>query len=44
MDTLVRQKPATSKGAYLKGIYLSTTMGPGIPVDPADVKNLVRML
>jgi large subunit ribosomal protein L1 len=44
MDTLVRQKPATSKGAYLKGICLSTTMGPGIPVDPADVKNLVRML
>jgi large subunit ribosomal protein L1 len=44
MDTLMRQKPTTSKGAYLKGIYLSTTMGPGIPVDPADTKNLVRML
>ena len=44
MDTLVRLKPATSKGTYLKGIYLSTTMGPGIPVDAADVKNLVRTL
>ncbi len=44
MDTLIRQKPTTSKGAYLKGIYLSTTMGPGIPVDPADAKNLVRLL
>jgi large subunit ribosomal protein L1 len=44
MDTLVRLKPATSKGTYLKSIYLSTTMGPGIPVDPADVKNLVRLL
>ena len=44
MDTLVRLKPATSKGTYLKGIHLSTTMGPGIPVDPADVKNLVRLL
>jgi large subunit ribosomal protein L1 len=44
MDTLVRLKPATSKGAYLKSIYLSTTMGPGIPVDAADVKNLVRLL
>jgi len=44
MDTLVRLKPTTSKGAYLKSIYLSTTMGPGIPVDPVDVKNLVRLL
>jgi large subunit ribosomal protein L1 len=44
MDTLMRLKPATSKGAYLKGIHLSTTMGPGIPVDAADVKNLVRLL
>jgi large subunit ribosomal protein L1 len=44
MDTLLRLKPATSKGTYMKGIHLSTTMGPGIPVDPADVKNLVRLL
>jgi large subunit ribosomal protein L1 len=44
MDTLVRLKPATSKGTYLKGIHLSTTMGPGIAVDPTDVKNLIRLL
>lgn len=44
MDTLIRAKPATSKGTYLKGIFLSTTMGPGIPVDAADVKNLLRLL
>ena len=44
MDTLMRVKPATSKGAYLKGIHLATTMGPGIPVDAADVKNLIRLL
>ncbi len=44
MDILVRLKPTTSKGTYLKGIHLSTTMGPGVPVDPADVKNLVRLL
>jgi len=43
MDTLMRLKPATSKGTYMKGIHLSTTMGPGIPVDATDVKNLVRM-
>jgi large subunit ribosomal protein L1 len=44
MDTLLRLKPATSKGTYMKGIHLSTTMGPGIPVDASDVKNLVRLL
>lgn len=44
MDQLVRLKPATSKGTYLKGIHLSTTMGPGIAVDASDVKNLVRIL
>jgi len=44
MDALLRLKPATSKGTYMKGVYLSTTMGPGIPVDASDVKNLVRLL
>jgi large subunit ribosomal protein L1 len=44
MDQLVRLKPTTSKGTYLMGIHLSTTMGPGIAVDTSDVKNLVRML
>ncbi len=44
MDQLVRLKPTTSKGTYLKGIHLSTTMGPGIAVDTSDVKTLVRML
>jgi large subunit ribosomal protein L1 len=44
MDQLVRLKPATSKGTYLKGIHLSTTMGPGVAVDTTDVKNLVRLL
>jgi large subunit ribosomal protein L1 len=33
MDQLVRLKPTTSKGTYLMGIHLSTTMGPGIAVD-----------
>jgi large subunit ribosomal protein L1 len=44
MDALIRLKPATSKGTYMKGIYVSTTMGPGIPVDATDVKNLLRSL
>jgi len=42
LDSLMRLKPATSKGTYMKGIHLSTTMGPGVPVDTSDVKNLLR--
>jgi large subunit ribosomal protein L1 len=36
LDAIVRAKPATSKGVYLKKISLSTTMGPGLRVDPAS--------
>ncbi len=41
METVVRMKPAASKGTYLRGIAISTTMGPGIRIDPADVKTLL---
>jgi len=41
-ETLLRLKPPTSKGAYLKNISISTTMGPGIKVDPADVQASLR--
>jgi large subunit ribosomal protein L1 len=36
LDAIVRAKPATSKGTYLKKVSLSTTMGPGIRIDPAS--------
>ncbi|MDO9529744.1 MAG: 50S ribosomal protein L1 [Syntrophales bacterium] len=39
-ETIVKLKPASSKGTYLKNISLSTTMGPGIKVDPLNVRNL----
>lgn len=42
VEAIMKLKPASSKGTYLKGISLSTTMGPGIKVDPADVRNLLK--
>jgi large subunit ribosomal protein L1 len=38
IDALVRAKPASAKGAYLKKISISTTMGPGVRVDPSSVE------
>jgi large subunit ribosomal protein L1 len=37
VNTLVRMKPATAKGTYLKGISLASTMSPGLAVDPRSV-------
>lgn len=41
MDTIIRLKPPASKGTYLRSIAISTTMGPGIKVDPTSVKDLL---
>ncbi len=37
MEAVVRSKPAAARGQYLKGVAVSTTMGPGIRVDPQRV-------
>lgn len=42
LETLLRLKPATAKGTYIKGISISTTMGPGLKLDPVEVKTLVK--
>jgi len=40
LEAVIRLKPSSSKGVYLKSIALSTTMGPGVKIDPLDVKNI----
>jgi large subunit ribosomal protein L1 len=40
LDEVLRAKPAAAKGRYLRKIFISTTMGPGIPVDPNITRNL----
>ena len=42
MDTVLRLKPPASKGTYLRSIGISTSMGPGIKVDPVHVKDLLN--
>jgi large subunit ribosomal protein L1 len=42
MDVIVRAKPASSKGTYLKSIAISTTMGPGIKLDPNALRGAMK--
>jgi large subunit ribosomal protein L1 len=41
-EILLRLKPSSSKGTYLKSVTLSTTMGPGIKIDPAFIKEIAK--
>lgn len=34
MDSIIRARPASAKGTYLKGVSVSSTMGPGVAIDP----------
>jgi large subunit ribosomal protein L1 len=42
MDALIKAKPPGAKGQYIKGVTISTTMGPGIKVDVNDIRNLLQ--
>ncbi len=42
LEVILRVKPPTSKGIYMRSIALSTTMGPGIKIDPQDVRSVLK--
>ena len=44
IEEIVRAKPASAKGRYIHQITLTTTMGPGLRVDPARVRGIVEEL
>jgi len=39
LETIIKLKPASSKGIYIKSISLSSTMGAGVRIDPLDIKS-----
>ena len=44
IDELIRAKPAASKGRYIRSVTLSSTMGPGVRIDPARARELEEEL
>ena len=40
LETIIKLKPASSKGTYIKSIAISSTMGAGVKVDPLDIKSV----
>jgi large subunit ribosomal protein L1 len=42
LDSVTKAKPASSKGSYMRSLAISTTMGPGIKVDPLTARNPMR--
>ena len=44
IDELVRAKPAAAKGRYLRSVTLSSTMGPGVKIDPVKARVVDEML
>jgi large subunit ribosomal protein L1 len=41
LESVIRAKPASSKGTYLRALYITTAMGPSIKVDPVSARNVV---
>jgi len=39
LETIIKLKPASSKGTYIRSIAVSSTMGAGVKIDPLDIKS-----
>jgi large subunit ribosomal protein L1 len=42
VDTLQKIKPSSAKGAYFRGVAVSTTMGPGVKIDSSSLRGLLE--
>jgi large subunit ribosomal protein L1 len=42
VDEIIRAKPAAAKGRYIRQVTLTTTMGPGIKVDPSRIRGILE--
>ena len=42
VEELIRAKPSAAKGRYLRTITITSTMGPGVKVDPARTRNILE--
>jgi large subunit ribosomal protein L1 len=42
ITSVIKAKPSVAKGKYIKGCYLSSTMGPGVPIDTAQVESAAK--
>ncbi len=42
VDTVIRMKPSSAKGTYLKGMAVATTMGPGIKIDTLSIRKYLE--
>jgi large subunit ribosomal protein L1 len=44
LDEIMRAKPAAAKGRYIRSVTLTSTMGPGVRIDPSRVRGIVEEL
>jgi large subunit ribosomal protein L1 len=44
IEEIIRAKPAAAKGRYIRSVTLTSTMGPGVRVDPARTRGIVEDL
>ena len=42
MEEIIRAKPSVAKGRYIRSVTMTSTMGPGIKVDPARVRDILE--